>query len=276
MVRSNNRVILLMDLYFTLPADSRYQVSDNVVSITPPTGVDTRRWPARGFAKDKDHPTEGDICATVWPTQALNSTVRWFDELYLWTEGFHASTTQRARIQWAALRAAFQMLESEEIDRIGVTLSFGTIERTVDHLADAIQAHALVAHRMAILLRGSLGGLRSPYQVRAFREHLRGHHVAVGYLLSAPSISMELKSMEFLQPDFAKLRAPSSTGLETWQNLVFESRVAGVQPDNLIVAGLQSRKQVGIAAQVGIGFGQGNALLPPFAPPAFTPLGTIS
>ena len=263
-----------MGLCFSFPADSGYQISDNVVSIAPPPGVDTRRWPAKRFSRDKDHPIEGNVCATVWPTQSLSSTERWFDELYLWTEGFHASTTQRARIQWAALRAAFQMLEREDIDRVGVTLSFGTIERTAEHLADEVQAHELVAHRMAILLRGSLGRLRSPYQVRALREHLRGHHVPVGYLFSAPAISMEFKAMDFVQPDFAKLQAPNSTRVEPWQNLVFESRVAGVPVDSLIVAGLQSRRQVGIAAQVGIPFGQGNALQPAFAPPAFTSIAT--
>jgi hypothetical protein len=45
---------------------------------------------------------------------------------------------------------------SEHLERIGVTLSFGTVERILDQLADVFQAHALVAHRLAILLRASL------------------------------------------------------------------------------------------------------------------------
>jgi hypothetical protein len=237
--------------------------------------VDTRRWPAKGLSKDKVHPIEGSVCATVWPTRSLNSTERWFDELYLWTEGFHASTIQRARMQSAALRAAFQMLEGEAANRIGVTLSFGTVERASDHLAGVFQTHALVAHRIAVLLRGSLALLRSRYLFRAFREHLRGRHVPVGYLLTAPSISMELEALGFVQPDFAKLMAPPSARVEPWQDLMAELRAAGVPPDRLIVSALDTRRQVAIAAQVGIPFGQGNAVRRPFAPPAFTSIGAL-
>jgi hypothetical protein len=235
--------------------------------------VDTRRWPAKGLSKDKAHPIEGSVCATVWPTQSLNSAERWFDELYLWTEGFHASTTQRARMQLVALRAAFQMLEGETANRIGVTLSFGTVECASDVLAQVFQAHPLVAHRIAVLLRGSLALLRSRYLFRAFREHLRGQHVPVGYMLTAPSISMEVAALGFVQPDFAKLTAPPSTRVQPWRDLMAELRAAGVAPDRLIVSALDTRKQVGIAAQVGIPFGQGNAVRPSFAPPAFTSTG---
>jgi hypothetical protein len=249
------------------------QESDGAVSLESKIDGDTRRWPAKALGRDKGHPLEGSICATVWPTESLQSADRWFDELYLWTEGFHASTTQRARIQWAALRAAFHMLEGEDVKCVAVTLSFGTVERTMDHLVDAFEAHRLVAHRMAIVLRGSLVRLRSRYRIRAFRELLRGQHVPVGYLPTAPSVSMELKSLELVQPDFAKLAAPASTRIEPWQALVFEARVAGVPADRLIVSGLQSRKQVDIALQAGIPFGQGKAVRPAFAPPPFTWVG---
>ena len=249
------------------------QRSGAVVSIASSSDGITRRWPAKGLARDRGHPLEGSVCATVWPTESLVSAHHWFDELYLWTEGFHASTTQRARIQWAALRAAFQMLEREDAHRIGVTLSFGTVERTMDHLADALEANTLIAHRMAILLRGSVVRLRSRYRIRAFRELLRGHHIPVGYLLTASSVSMELKALELVQPDFAKLPAPSSTRVEPWKDVVFESRVAGVPGDLLIVSGLQSREQVNIAIQAEIPFGQGNAVRPAFAPPAFSWIG---
>ncbi len=162
------------------------------------------------------------------------------------------------------------MLEREDAHQIGLTLSFGTVERTMDHLADAFQAHTLMAHRMAILLRGSLVRLRSRYRIRAFRELLRGQHVAVGYLLTAPSVSMELKALDLVQPDFAKLPAPNSTRIEPWKEVVFESRVAGVAADRLIVSGLQSPEQVNMAVRAGFPFGQGNAVRPAFAPPAFT------
>jgi hypothetical protein len=246
------------------------------ISVFPETMVDARRWQATELSRDPNHPIEGSICATIWPTQSLNSSERWFDELYLWTEGFHASTTQRARIQLAALHAAFQMLECEHLERMGVTLSFGTVERTMDHLADVFQAHALVAHRITILLRGSFMRMRSRYRIRAFREHLRGQHVTVGYVLTAASASMETKALEFVQPDFVKLVAPNSARAEPWQDLLFESRIAGAPYDRLLVSGLETRLQVDIATQVGVPFGQGGALRRSFAPPAFTPFETVS
>jgi hypothetical protein len=238
--------------------------------------VDSRRWSAKELSRDPGHPIEGSICATIWPTRSLTSADHWFDELYLWTEGFHASTTQRVRIQSAALHAAFQMLECEHVQRIGVTLSFGTVERILDHLVDVFQAHALVAHRMAILLRGSFMRLRSRYRIRAFREHLRGQHIEVGYVLTAASMSMEAKALEFVQPDFAKLVAPNSTRIEPWQDVVFESRLAGTPSDRLIVSGLETQQQVQIAAQAGIPFGQGSALRRSFAPPEFRPFETVT
>jgi hypothetical protein len=48
-----------------------------------------------------------------------------------------------------------------------------------------------------------------------------------------------------------------------------------VPPDRLIVSALETPEQVSIAAQVGIAFGQGNAVRPAFAPPAFTSIGTL-
>jgi len=237
--------------------------------------VDTHRWSAKAFSKKDGRPIEGSVCATVWPTQSLNSAERWFDELYLWTEGFHASTTQRARIQSAALHAALQMLDRDAVTKIGVTLSFGTVERIADHLAVVLQAYALVTHRFSVLLRGSLARLQARSVVRAFREHLREQQVPVGYMLTFPSISMELEALGFVRPDFAKLVAPNSTRVELWRDVLAESREAGVPPDRLIVSALETPEQVSIAAQVGIAFGQGNAVRPAFAPPAFTSIGTL-
>ena len=229
--------------------------------------ADTHRWPASWLSKEKGRPIEGSICATIWPTRALASGERWFDELYLWTEGFNASTTQRARIQAAALDTAFQMLECEKIDRVGATLSFGTVERLLDYLVGSFEAHELVSHRIAILLRGSIQRMRSRYRIRVFRDHLRDQNVLVGYLLTAADASMERRALEFLQPDFARLVAPNSSRREAWEDLMLEAQVAGVPTDRLIVSGLHSRSQVELAVRMGIPFGQGSAVVPSFAPP---------
>ncbi len=63
----------------------------------------------------------GSVRATLWPTCSLTGSERWFDELYLWTEGGSASTTERAGIQIHALRNAFDWLAYDLVDRIGVT-----------------------------------------------------------------------------------------------------------------------------------------------------------
>ena len=57
----------------------------------------------------------GAVRATLWPTRSLVSTERWFDELYVWTEGGSASTTQRARFQNEAMGDAnrFQAVFTE-------------------------------------------------------------------------------------------------------------------------------------------------------------------
>ncbi len=213
------------------------------------------------------------MCATVWPTRALNSDERWFDEIYFWTEGFQASTTQRARIQLMALEKAFYMLEHEHTELVGVTLSFGTIERFLDQVMDRFQAHDLVTQRIIVILRGSYERLRSPYRLRAFIDHLRAQQIPVGYRVTAPRITMEIKALNFLQPDFTKLLKPDSSRAEFWQDFVLETRVAGVQPEAMILAGLESLHQIDLARQVGIRFGQGTAVRPPYAPPASTPLG---
>jgi hypothetical protein len=224
-----------------------------------------RRWSARALFKDPTRPIEGNVCATVWPTHGLNSDERWFDEIYVWTEGFQASTTQRARMQSTALENAFYMLEREHADRVGVTLSFGTVERFLDQVLEIFDAHPLVSHRMVVLLRGSIERLRSRYRLRAFVDYLRCQYVPVGYRVTATRISMELKALDFLRPDFAKLRAPASSRLETWQDFVLEARVADVPLESMIVAGLESQNQVALARQVEIRFGQGSAVRPAYA-----------
>jgi hypothetical protein len=233
-----------------------------------------RRWPARPLFKEPSRPIEGHICATIWPTRALNSTERWFDELYFWTEGFEASTTQRARIQWAALLTAFFMLEHERTDRVGITVSFGTVERFMDEILEGIEAHALVDQRLCVMLRGSVQRLRSTYRLRAFVDYLRVHQIPVGYRSAHSRITMELASIDFLQPSFCKILAPSSLRPEFWSDFVLEARVVGIDPENMIIAGLNTEQQITLAKDVGVGFGQGSAIRPAYLPPEHVHVGS--
>ena len=236
--------------------------------------IAARCWSARPLSKDPSRPVEGNVCATVWPTRALSSNERWFDELYVWTEGFQASTTQRARIQLITLENAFCMLEREHVHQVGVTLSFGTVERFLDQVVAPFQSHALVAHRLVVMVRGSVARLRSRYRVRAFIDYLRSQQIPVGYYVASPRIVMELKELDFLKPDFTKLLAPSSSRAEFWDDFVLEVRVAGVQLDWTIVAGLENQQKVALAKEVGIRFGQGSAVRPAYAPVTDWPSGT--
>jgi len=236
--------------------------------LNDPNRTPAARWPATELVGASSAiPGDAAICATMWPTRALLTRERWFDELYVWTEGFQATTMQRARVQLAMLDAAFRMLENERVERIGITLSFGTVERCLDLLADRFDAHPLVAHRVVVLLRGAMDRLRSRYRLRAFADMLRAAQVPVGYRVTLPRISMELKALDFIQPDFAKMLVPTSSRIEYWQDFTLEARVAGVHPDWLIVAGLESRQQVELAQDVSIRFGQGTAVRSPYLPP---------
>ncbi|MCX8004123.1 MAG: hypothetical protein N2688_04075 [Burkholderiaceae bacterium] len=226
------------------------------------------RWPAAALARDPNRPLQGFVCATMWPTISLSSRERWFDELYLWTEGFVPSTMQRARLQLAALVKAFALLERERVRRIGVVLSFGTIERALEPVTDTIDAHRLVAHRLCVILRGQVARLRSPYRLRSFIEWLRAQQIPVGYRLAAARIGMEMRAIDFLAPDFAKLVAPASTRIEFWGDLALEARAVGLRPERMIVAALDQAPQCDLAAAVGFGFGQGHAVRAPYEPPA--------
>jgi hypothetical protein len=225
------------------------------------------RWDAAPLSKSASQPVQGSIYSTVWPTRALNSNDRWFDEIFLWTEGFQASTTQRARIQTAGLESAFFMLEHEHADHVGVTLSFGTIELFTDGIDRVFQAHDLVKHRIVVILRGTLERLRSPYRVRTFIDHLRAQQIPVGYRVSTPRITMELSTLDALKPDFAKITSPVSLRPESWDDLVVGARVIGMPLERIIVAGLDKAQQLDMARKAGIGFGQGAAVRPAFAPP---------
>lgn len=226
-----------------------------------------RYWPAKPLSKDSQAPIEGRICATVWPTRALNSAHRWFDEVYFWTQGFEASTTQRARIQWAALLTAFAMLEHERADHVGITVSFGTVERFMDEILEQIEQHALVSQRLCVLLRGSVQRLRSSFRLRTFVDYLRAHQITVGYRTGHRRITMEMASIDYVQPSFCKILAPGALHAESWKDFVLEARVAGIDPENIVLAGLNNEKQIALARDVGIGFGQGSAIRPAYLPP---------
>jgi hypothetical protein len=148
--------------------------------------------------------------------------------------GFEASVSHRARIQSFALRHAFGILDDRDSRPIAVTLSFGTVEQYLDHLAEVLERHALHWDRVAVMLRGSFDRLRYRYRLRTFVEYLRILKIPFGYYLTTPRVSKELKALGFLQPDFAKVPAPTLARIEPWQDLalwnIAEARVAGDLP----------------------------------------------
>lgn len=225
-------------------------------------------WPAVTLSLDRNRPGAVSVRAAMWPTLKLETEERWFDELYVWTEGFQPGTMQRARIQLNALGKGFALLEREKVRRVGVTLSFGTVERCLDLVTDAFDAHRFHTHRIVVLLRGQLDRLRSPYRVRGFIDWLRSMHVPVGYRLTSPRVSMEMRAIDLVQPDFAKLLAPTSKRPEFWEDVLLEARAAGLRADRLIVAGIETREQRALAVAAGFGFAQGSAIRPAYDPPS--------
>lgn len=212
--------------------------------------------------------SEGTVGATMWPTRALATRERLFDELYVWTEGYQPTTMRRARLQILALRKAFALLEFQRVDRICVTLSFGTVERALDPATDIFETNRLLAHRISVMLRGQVERLRSPYRVQSFVEWLRTQAVPVGYRLSASRIGAERKAIELLQPGFAKLAAPSSARIDYWEDALLEARVVGLDADWLIVSDLETDAQRRLAQKVGFRFGQGSAVRPAYDLPS--------
>jgi len=210
----------------------------------------------------------GAVRATLWPTRSLVSAERWFDELYIWTEGGAAGTTQRARIQIEAIKDAFRWLEYDLIERVGVTISFGTIERSLDPLNALFENNVLLAHRMFVLVRGTPQRLRSRYRLRGFADMLRALKIAVGYRLTAPRVSMEITGVDLVQPTFAKVLAPASTRPETWSDLALEVRALGLDTKSTIVGAMESRAQRDCAVRAGFELGQGRAIRAPYPPPA--------
>lgn len=210
----------------------------------------------------------GAIRATLWPTRSLTGGVRWFDELYIWTEGADASTTQRANIQLHSLRDAFDWLAYDLVEQIGVTISFGTVERALDPLTALFEKNVLLAHRTFVMLRGAPQRLRSRYRLRAFAEMLRALHFPVGYRISAPRVSMELAGVDLVQPIFAKVLAASSSKDDAWRDLALEVRALGLDTQTTIVGGVESPQQAKLAKQAGFELGQGRAIRQPYPPPS--------
>lgn len=210
----------------------------------------------------------GAVRATLWPTRSLVSSERWFDELYVWTEGSAAGTTQRAQIQLEAIKDAFLWLDYDLVERVGVTISFGTIERALDPLTALFEDNVLLSHRMFVLLRGAPQRLRSRYRLRGFADMLRGLKIAVGYRLTAPRVSMEISGVDLVQPIFAKVLAPAATRPDTWSDLALEVRALGLDTKSTIIGAIESRAQRDCAVHAGFQLGQGRAVRLPYPPPA--------
>lgn len=210
----------------------------------------------------------GVIQATLWPTRSLTGSVRWFDEAYIWTEGATPTTTQRANIQLNALVDAFHWLEYELVEQIGVTISFGTVERSLDPLTALLERNAALAHRTFVMLRGAPQRLRARYRLRAFADMLRGLGFPVGYRLSAPRVSMELEGVDLVQPIFAKVLAIASRREEAWNDLALEVRALGLDTRATIVGGIEAPPQAHLARNAGFELGQGRAIRQPFPPPS--------
>lgn len=219
-------------------------------------------------ASNASRPFSGSIRATLWPTRAFAGGVRWFDELYIWTEGASAGTTHRANIQINSLRDAFQWLEYDLVEQVGVTISFGTVERALDPLTTLFERNVLLAHRTHVIFRGTPQRLRSRYRLRAFADMLRGLGYPVGYRLSAPRVSMELAGVDLVEPVFAKVLATTSPREEAWQDLALEVRALGLDTRTTVVGGVEVPQQARMALEAGFELGQGRAVRQPYPPPS--------
>jgi hypothetical protein len=200
--------------------------------------------------------------------------MRWFDELYIWAEGFQPTPAQWSRIQLLGLQRALVSLAREEAEHIGITLSYLTVQHFDEHIDGLLQAHALVAHRLTVLLRGTIEQSNSRYRVRAFVDYLRAQQISVGLRVTTPRLAMELATFNLVQPEFAKILAPSAPHSSAWEALALEARFTGISERWLIVAGLQTADQLKRAIQAGIGFGQGTAVRPAHRP-SISPAGPI-
>jgi hypothetical protein len=79
---------------------------------------------------------------------------------------------------------------------------------------------------------------------------------------------MEMRAIDFIQPDFAKIDAPSSGRADFWQDVALETRAAGLDPQWAILSGLDKPSGDRLARDAGFGFGQGDALKRAYPPPS--------
>lgn len=207
------------------------------------------------------------VRALVWPTRTLVGAHRWFDELYVWTADFEPDRSLRAQIQLASLEHAFSMLEHERVERVAVTVSFGSIERSLEALAKTLESHRTTTHRLSVLLRGAMERLRWPYRVREFIDLLRSYQIPVGYRFAEPRASMEMSAIDFVAPDFAKMLAPISVREETWFEMAREVNALGLSRETFVLAGIEREEQLRLARDTGFVLGQGRALKKPYFPP---------
>lgn len=205
--------------------------------------------------------------AVLWPTLKLLNSARLFDEMYVWTEGAQARTRLRASIQHVALQKGFAMLEEERVRHLAVTLSFGTIERNLDAITEVIEANLLLCHRLSVLIRGDLSRIRSRYRVHGFLDWMRSQHITVGYRLDT-RVDQEGEAVDFIEPHFVKLMAPASTDTVAWEHALAQTVALGVDPESIIVAGIETPEQKQQARETGFVFGQGTAVASWQSPPA--------
>jgi hypothetical protein len=126
------------------------------------------------------------------------------------------------------------MLEHERVERIAVTISFGSIERSLESLAGSLEAHRLTAHRVSVLLRGAMERLRWPYRVREFIDRCAVPGTGQLPLPGEPAHGMARdRSSRQISPDAGDFGAE-----ETWFEL---SRVNAQRPVRNLCTGDRAR-----------------------------------
>jgi len=146
----------------------------------------------------------------VWPTRSLVGSSGGSTELYVWTADFEPDRSLRSQIQLAAMEHAFSMLEHERVERIAVTISFGSIERSLESLAKTLEAHRLTAAPAvgAAARRHGAAALAVP-GARVHRPDAQLPDRGRVPLRRAPGQHGNVRH-RLRRPDFAKMLAPIS------------------------------------------------------------------
>jgi EAL domain-containing protein (putative c-di-GMP-specific phosphodiesterase class I) len=79
---------------------------------------------------------------------------------------------------------------------------------------------------------------------------------------------MELRGVELVRPEFAKVLATTASREEAWLDLASEVRAVGLDTQTTIIGGVQDAEQARMAALAGFELGQGLAIRPPYPPPS--------